>query len=99
MYLTGEAAQLDLSASAASAGHRHFALRMSAFTQSLRYSIAGSSEYSGRYSPEHIKVDRPLDQSSRWSSVGAREREGPSSGRGWLLLRLDEPAILGERLA
>lgn len=62
----------------------------------LKYTIAGSSEHSGRYSPEHILVDRPHDQTSRWSSNSAREREGSATGRGWLLLELEGPAVLGE---
>jgi hypothetical protein len=55
----------------------------------LRYSIAGCSEYSGRYDGSHIMVDRPTDQSSRWS--GALHMPGVKQ---WILLRLDELSVL-----
>jgi muskelin len=43
---------------------------------SVGYSIAGSSEPSGGYVAEHILVDHPQDQSSRWSvpALGMRNR-------------------------
>lgn len=55
----------------------------------LTYTIAGSSEHSGRYAPQNIMVDRPADHTSRWSG-GTRSTETVQ----WILLRLDSPAIL-----
>ncbi|KAJ3515933.1 hypothetical protein NMY22_g14321 [Coprinellus aureogranulatus] len=54
----------------------------------LPYTIADSTPHSGRYAPEHILVDKPSEQSSRWS--GANQ----GSGKQWILLRLETPAIL-----
>ncbi|KAG1715773.1 hypothetical protein ID866_1397 [Astraeus odoratus] len=54
----------------------------------IPYSIAGSSEHSGHYAADNIKVDRPHDQSSRWS--GAQQ---PPSMKQWILLRLDTLAV------
>ncbi len=52
------------------------------------YSIAASSEYSGRYAAENIRFDRPLDVQSRWS--GTRE-----NGLQWVLLELATVGVLG----
>ncbi|KAF7321897.1 Muskelin-N domain-containing protein [Mycena kentingensis (nom. inval.)] len=58
-------------------------------THALTYSIAASTPNSGRYPPENIIVDRPNEQSSRWSG-------GPSESGivQWLLLRLDTLAVV-----
>ena len=56
---------------------------------SLKYTIAGCSEHSGRYVAENIMVDNPQDQSSRWS--GAHQTSVVPQ---WLLLRLESLAIL-----
>ncbi|KAF8134289.1 Muskelin N-terminus-domain-containing protein [Boletus edulis] len=57
-------------------------------TEPIPYSIAGCSEHSGHYVAENILVDRPQDQSSRWS--GAQQ---PPSMKQWILLRLETLAI------
>lgn len=69
-------------------------LEMSASLDSveLSYSIAGWSEHSGQYIPENIKVDRPFDQSSRWSS----SKDNNINQKSWILLKLDRTAVLGE---
>ena len=54
----------------------------------LTYTIAGSSEHSGRYIAQNILVDEPQDQTSRWS--GASD---PSTDQ-FVLLRLDNLAII-----
>jgi len=51
------------------------------------YSIAASSEYSGRYAAENIRFDRPLDVQSRWS--GTRE-----NGLQWVVLELATVGVL-----
>ncbi|KAI5116499.1 hypothetical protein M0805_009924 [Coniferiporia weirii] len=56
----------------------------------IKYSIAGCSEHSGRYVAENIKFDRPLDQSSRWSSA----REIAVNGKSWILIEMDTVAVL-----
>lgn len=56
----------------------------------LTYTIADSTPHSGRYAPENILVDKPQEQSSRWS--GAHQ----GKGKQWILLRLETPAILSE---
>ncbi|KAH9944718.1 Muskelin N-terminus-domain-containing protein [Amylocystis lapponica] len=58
-------------------------------TAVLKFSIAGSSEHSGRYVAENILVDSPLDQASRWSGA----YQSPNV-RQWMLLRLDDPCVL-----
>ena len=58
-------------------------------TEPIPYSIAGCSEHSGHYVAENILVDRPQDQSSRWS--GAQQ---PPSMRQWILLRLETSGIV-----
>ncbi|KAH0828146.1 hypothetical protein J3R83DRAFT_3836 [Lanmaoa asiatica] len=57
--------------------------------ETIPYSIAGCSEHSGHYVAENILVDRPQDQSSRWS--GAQQ---PPSMRQWILLRLETLGIV-----
>ncbi|KAK2464345.1 hypothetical protein APHAL10511_003802 [Amanita phalloides] len=54
----------------------------------LAYSIAGSSPYSGRYTPEKIITDNPSDHTSRWSSA----YQGVAHQ--WILLRLESLSIL-----
>ncbi|KZT10880.1 uncharacterized protein LAESUDRAFT_643350 [Laetiporus sulphureus 93-53] len=55
----------------------------------LKYSIAGCSEHSGRYIAENILEDKPMDQTSRWS--GAHQSPNVTQ---WVLLRLDDLAVL-----
>ncbi|KAJ7646961.1 Muskelin N-terminus-domain-containing protein [Roridomyces roridus] len=57
---------------------------------SLPYTIAASTPHSGNYKPEHILVDIPSDQSSRWSAGPVPETGTPQ----WLLLRLDTLAVV-----
>ena len=52
------------------------------------YSIASSTPHSGRYSPDNIIEDKPLDQSSRWS--GAFQ----GNANQWIVLKLNSLAIL-----
>ena len=60
-------------------------------TVTLPYTIAGCSEHSGRYVADNIRIDSPQDQGSRWS--GAHQT---SEIQQWLLLRLDNLAIISE---
>lgn len=55
----------------------------------LHYTIAQSTSHSGKYGPEHILLDRPQDQSSRWS--GAYQG---NNAKQWILLKLDQMSIL-----
>ncbi|KAI0744125.1 Muskelin N-terminus-domain-containing protein [Daedaleopsis nitida] len=55
----------------------------------VEYEIAGSSEHSGAYVPENILVDRPRDQSSRWSGAIAT-----SNTKQWIRLRLKQLCVL-----
>ncbi|KAI0030784.1 Muskelin N-terminus-domain-containing protein [Vararia minispora EC-137] len=57
--------------------------------ETLTFAIAGCSEHSGRYVAENILVNRPHDQTSRWSGLD----EDPHIKQ-WLLLRLDKPAVI-----
>ncbi|THH00239.1 hypothetical protein EW145_g7119 [Phellinidium pouzarii] len=57
----------------------------------IKYSIAGCSEHSGRYVADNIKYDRPLDQSSRWSS----SKDNAVNGKSWILIEMDTVAVLG----
>ncbi|KAG9309267.1 hypothetical protein JVU11DRAFT_10751 [Chiua virens] len=58
-------------------------------TESIAYTIAGCSEHSGHYVADNILVDRPQDQSSRWS--GAQQ---PPSVKQWILLRLETLGVV-----
>ncbi|KAI6037579.1 Muskelin N-terminus-domain-containing protein [Pisolithus marmoratus] len=58
-------------------------------TEIISYTIAGCSEHSGNYVADNIKVDRPLDQASRWSGA----QQVPSMKQ-WILLRLDTLAVV-----
>ncbi|KIJ49497.1 hypothetical protein M422DRAFT_59253 [Sphaerobolus stellatus SS14] len=55
----------------------------------LTYRIFKSTGHSGRYVPENIQVDNPMDQTSRWS--GAHHSSGAKQ---WLILELKEPSII-----
>ena len=61
-------------------------------TTQIRYRIAGCSDHSGRYVADHIRVDRPMDQSSRWSSA----KDNSIHGKSWILLELENPAVVGK---
>ncbi|KAI6021604.1 Muskelin N-terminus-domain-containing protein [Pisolithus microcarpus] len=58
-------------------------------TEVVSYTIASCSEHSGNYVADNIKVDRPLDQASRWSGA----QQAPSMKQ-WILLRLDTLAVV-----
>ncbi|KZT71745.1 hypothetical protein DAEQUDRAFT_776737 [Daedalea quercina L-15889] len=58
-------------------------------TVPLRYHIAGCSEHSGKYAPENILEDNPLDQTSRWSGAYLSPNV-----KQWMLLRLQEVVVL-----
>ncbi|KAJ3555993.1 hypothetical protein NP233_g12079 [Leucocoprinus birnbaumii] len=55
----------------------------------LPYTVALSTPHSGKYGPEHILLDKPQDQSSRWSGA----YQGNNSKQ-WILLKLDQLSIL-----
>lgn len=54
---------------------------------SLAYEIDSWSTYTANYHPRNIMIDKPTDQSSRWSS-GSRDQHQ------FLLLRFNKPVIL-----
>uniref|UniRef100_A0A8H7Y6Q3 Muskelin N-terminal domain-containing protein n=1 Tax=Psilocybe cubensis TaxID=181762 RepID=A0A8H7Y6Q3_PSICU len=54
----------------------------------LKYTIASSTPHSGKYGPEHIIQDKPLDQASRWS--GAFQ----GNTNQWIILRLESLVVL-----
>lgn len=54
----------------------------------LAYSIASSSPHSGKYVPQNIIEDKPMDQSSRWSGAF----QGNASQ--WIMLELESLSIL-----
>jgi hypothetical protein len=56
----------------------------------LTYSIAASTQHSGKYGPKNIMYDKPQDQSSRWSSA----LQGKNNQ--WIMLRLESLAVLSE---
>lgn len=70
----------------------------------LRLSVAGSSGHSASYAPENVLVDRPNDQTSRWSGANIFAGPGQSQAsdlvgqgvreRQWILLKLDQPALI-----
>ena len=53
----------------------------------LGYEIHGWSSYSAQYHPKNILVNKPTDQSSRWSS-------GSNNQMQYLMLKLDRPSIV-----
>jgi muskelin len=57
----------------------------------LTYTIASSTPHSGKYVPENIMVDKPQDQSSRWSGAF----QGNTTDQ-WIILRLESLSVLGE---
>ena len=61
-------------------------------TTQIRYNIAGCSDHSGRYVVEHIRVDRPTEVNSRWSSA----KDNATFGKSWILLELEKAAVVGE---
>lgn len=52
----------------------------------LDYTIHEYSSYCGTFHPHNIRVNKPSDQSSRWSS-------GTHDQTQYLVLRLDQPAV------
>ena len=54
----------------------------------MPYVVVSATPHSGRYRPEHIMVDKPYEQSSRWSGAY------PNGEKQWLLLKLETPGIL-----
>ncbi|KAI9033534.1 Muskelin N-terminus-domain-containing protein [Phycomyces nitens] len=55
--------------------------------ESLEYSIYGYSSHSASYHPQNIKINRPNDQGSRWSSSVHDQSQ-------YITLRLERPAVL-----
>jgi muskelin len=53
----------------------------------LDYQIESCSSYSASYQPTHIQVNKPSDQSSRWSS-------GSNNQLQYLLLKLDHISVV-----
>jgi hypothetical protein len=76
----------------------HLPFTMFAFSSSaplvvpIGYSIVNSSEHSGKYTAENIRVDNPNDQASRWS--GASGAQPIQNLKQWILLRLDSVCVL-----
>ncbi|KAJ7130841.1 Muskelin N-terminus-domain-containing protein [Mycena crocata] len=64
---------------------------MAAAPVPLSYSIVASTPHSGPYRPENILVDNPSEQASRWSGGPV---PGESNSPQWLLLRLDNLAVV-----
>jgi hypothetical protein len=58
----------------------------------IGYSIVNSSEHSGKYTAENIRIDNPNDQASRWS--GASGAQPVQNLKQWILLRLDSVCVL-----
>lgn len=54
----------------------------------IQYSIAASSEFSGRYAAENIRFDKPTEVSCRWSGTKEFVRQ-------WILLELATVGVLG----
>lgn len=54
----------------------------------VAYTIAGSSEHSGKYVAENILEDNPEEQSSRWSGAG--------NAKQWMLLKTNELCVLSQ---
>ncbi|OAD75654.1 hypothetical protein PHYBLDRAFT_143898 [Phycomyces blakesleeanus NRRL 1555(-)] len=59
----------------------------SSLQESLQYSISGYSSHSASYHPQNIKVNKPNDQASRWSSSAHDQSQ-------YITLRLEKPAVL-----
>lgn len=55
--------------------------------QTLPYSIWDFSSHSASYHPRNIMENKPMDQSSRWSS-------GTNNQMQYIMLKLDKPAIV-----
>lgn len=58
----------------------------------LKYTITSSSPHSGKYAPENIIEDKPMDQASRWS--GAFQ----ASTNQWITLELESLSVLSKYL-
>ena len=59
----------------------------------VEYDIAGSSDHSGTYVAENVLVDRPRDQTSRWS--GSLATAGATANaKQWIRLRLRKLSVL-----
>lgn len=66
------------------------------------HSIHSSSGYTASYSPEHILVDNPSDQSSRWTGAVTESSARNTSAQQqqhvfarydkYVMIKLDEPA-------
>ena len=54
----------------------------------LTFTIEKSTPHSGKYVAENILIDKPQDQSSRWSGAFL------GSAKQWMLLRLESLAVL-----
>ena len=59
----------------------------------VNYGISSSTPHSGKYVPENIMVDKPQDQSSRWS--GAFQGNVDQ----WIIVRLESLAVLSTFLS
>jgi hypothetical protein len=59
----------------------------------VTYGISSSTPHSGKYVPENIMVDKPQDQSSRWS--GAFQGNVDQ----WIIVRLESLAVLSTFLS
>jgi hypothetical protein len=55
--------------------------------QKLDFDIHSWSSHSAQYHPKHILVNKPLDQSSRWSS-------GSNNQMQFVLIKLEKPAVI-----
>ena len=55
--------------------------------QNLDYDIHAWSSHSASYHPKHIKVNKPQDQSSRWSS-------GSNNQMQYVTIKLDKMSII-----
>ncbi|KAI8905071.1 Muskelin N-terminus-domain-containing protein [Gorgonomyces haynaldii] len=55
--------------------------------QVISYDIHSASSHSANYHPRHIKVNKPQDQSSRWSS-------GSNNHMQYITLKLDQMAVI-----
>ena len=57
--------------------------------RAVEYEIVGASEHSGSYVAANIHLDKPQDQTSRWSGAIA-----PANSRQWIRLRLKHLTVL-----
>ena len=69
--------------------HYHFHRMEFSTVRQIPYTIAGSSEHSGKYVAENILVDKPEEQSSRWS--GAYQA---GNVKQWILLKTTDTCVL-----